>query len=252
MVVTLWSWKGNHGMVESNSCLLLGLWLTSPASCLCLHQKPEIAPPCTVLRTLAVPLPLIVTGDSSESCRSLQGASLSSGAVPLPVAYEVTVQNESVDVRLSEESSDSSPTSPAFPGTGRFHALAAGVGVRGVECPLLCGVVGRSRENEANGWFGVSGLSSLPCCDTVGQVTVPFVWEFFSAQQRQQPFYGPLSGTTLVSWYQKKHSPTHHPDHHPVFISFFHLPRSITYNCTTAGRKPRDTHLTHVHLDSGC
>ena len=22
-------------------------------------------------------------------------------------------------------------------------------------------------------------------------------------------FYGPLSGTTRVSWYQKKHSPTH-------------------------------------------
>jgi len=43
----------------------------------------------------------------------------------------------------------------------------------------------------------------------------------------QQPFYGPLSGTTRVSRYQKKHSPTHHPDHHPIFISFFHLPRSI-------------------------
>jgi len=43
----------------------------------------------------------------------------------------------------------------------------------------------------------------------------------------QQPFYVPLSGTTRVSRYQKKHSPTHHPDHHPVFISFFHLPRSI-------------------------
>jgi len=28
----------------------------------------------------------------------------------------------------------------------------------------------------------------------------------------QQPFYGPLSGTTRVSRYQKKHSPTHHPD----------------------------------------
>ena len=27
--------------------------------------------------------------------------------------------------------------------------------------------------------------------------------------------------------FQKKHSPTHHPDHHPIFISFFHLPRSI-------------------------
>ena len=30
-----------------------------------------------------------------------------------------------------------------------------------------------------------------------------------------------------MSRYQKKHSPTHHPDHHPIFISFFHLPRSI-------------------------
>jgi len=42
-----------------------------------------------------------------------------------------------------------------------------------------------------------------------------------------QPFYGPLPGTTRVSQYQKKHSPTHHPDHHPNFIIFFHLPRSI-------------------------
>ena len=42
----------------------------------------------------------------------------------------------------------------------------------------------------------------------------------------QQPFYGRLSGTTRVSRYQKKHSPTHHPDHHPIFISLFHLPRS--------------------------
>jgi len=30
-----------------------------------------------------------------------------------------------------------------------------------------------------------------------------------------------------VSRYQKKHSPTHHPDHQPIFISFFHLLRSI-------------------------
>ena len=36
-----------------------------------------------------------------------------------------------------------------------------------------------------------------------------------------------LSGTTRVSRYKKKHSPTHHPDHHPIFISFFHLLRSI-------------------------
>jgi len=42
-------------------------------------------------------------------------------------------------------------------------------------------------------------------------------------EQRQQLFYGPLSGTTRVSQYQKKHLPTHHPDHHQIFISFFHL-----------------------------
>jgi len=46
-------------------------------------------------------------------------------------------------------------------------------------------------------------------------------------QQQQQLFYGPLSRTTWVSRYQKKHSPTHHPDHHPIFISFFHLPWSM-------------------------
>ena len=42
-----------------------------------------------------------------------------------------------------------------------------------------------------------------------------------------QPVYSPLSGTTRVSRYQKKHSPSHHPDHHPTFISFFYLLRSI-------------------------
>jgi len=31
-------------------------------------------------------------------------------------------------------------------------------------------------------------------------------------QQQQQLFYGPLSGTTQVSRYQKKHSPTRHPE----------------------------------------
>jgi len=45
--------------------------------------------------------------------------------------------------------------------------------------------------------------------------------------QQQQSFYGPLSWTTRVSRYQKKHSPNHHPNHHPVFISFFHLLWSI-------------------------
>jgi len=52
-----------------------------------------------------------------------------------------------------------------------------------------------------------------------------YMWPVKTTQQR--PFYGPLSGTTRVSRYQKKHSPTTNPDHHPIFISFFHLPRSI-------------------------
>ena len=45
-------------------------------------------------------------------------------------------------------------------------------------------------------------------------------------KKQQQPFYGPLSGTTRMSRNQKKPSPIHHPDHHAIFISFFHLPRS--------------------------
>ena len=46
-------------------------------------------------------------------------------------------------------------------------------------------------------------------------------------QQQQQPFYGPLSRTTQVGRYQKKHLPTHHPDHHPIFNSFFHIASSL-------------------------
>ena len=41
-------------------------------------------------------------------------------------------------------------------------------------------------------------------------------------------FNGPLSGTTWVGQYQKKHSPTHtHSDHRTSFINFLHLVRSI-------------------------
>jgi len=57
--------------------------------------------------------------------------------------------------------------------------------------------------------------------------TALWTWVQTTTQQQQQPFYGPLSRTTRVSWNQKKHSPTHHPDHHPIFISCVHIPRSI-------------------------
>jgi len=47
-------------------------------------------------------------------------------------------------------------------------------------------------------------------------------------QQQQQLFYDPLSRTTWLSWYEKKHSPTHtYPDHQPSFISFLQLLQSI-------------------------
>jgi len=43
-------------------------------------------------------------------------------------------------------------------------------------------------------------------------------------QQQQQLFYGhrDYAGELVL-----EETPTHHPDHHPVFISFFHLPRSV-------------------------
>jgi len=41
--------------------------------------------------------------------------------------------------------------------------------------------------------------------------TQPTVSKHWKKHNTQQPFYGPLSGTTRVSLYQKKHSPTHHP-----------------------------------------
>ena len=49
-----------------------------------------------------------------------------------------------------------------------------------------------------------------------------------------QLFNGPLSRTTQVGRYQKKHSPTHtHPDHQTSFINFLHLLRSIASSCAS-------------------
>jgi len=49
-------------------------------------------------------------------------------------------------------------------------------------------------------------------------------------EQQQQSFYSPLSGTTRVSQYQKKHSPTHRPDHHPVLILYQLLPSTTIHS----------------------
>ena len=67
-----------------------------------------------------------------------------------------------------------------------------------------------------------------------------------------------------MSRYQKKHSPTHHPGHHPIFISFFHLPRSIVSSmfksfCTTSlhvlfglllGLEPSTSYSIHFFTQS--
>jgi len=73
----------------------------------------------------------------------------------------------------------------------------------------------------------ISRLDTIPACV---RRTERHCSMAYNVQQQQRPFYGPLSGTTRVSRYQKKHSPTHHPEHHPIFISFFHLLRSIAFS----------------------
>jgi len=79
-----------------------------------------------------------------------------------------------------------------------------------------------------------SGKVSSGCLSVSTDIWLLFVahlkhWVrlYYCYFQQKQLFYGPLSGTTRVSQYQKKHLPTHHPDRHTVFISFFHLPWSI-------------------------
>jgi len=57
-------------------------------------------------------------------------------------------------------------------------------------------------------------------------------------QQQQQPFYGPLSRSTQVSQYEKKHSPTHtYPDHQPFlsasFIYYVHSILHVQFMCLT-------------------
>jgi len=54
-----------------------------------------------------------------------------------------------------------------------------------------------------------------------------FVIQLFLCKFKTTTIYGPLSGYTRVSRYQKKHSPTHtYPDHQPSSVSFLHLLRS--------------------------
>jgi len=48
---------------------------------------------------------------------------------------------------------------------------------------------------------------------------------------QQQPFYGPLSGTTQVSRYQKKHSPTHHPDELQYVLILPQNTEKLYYKC---------------------
>ena len=66
----------------------------------------------------------------------------------------------------------------------------------------------------------------VPLC-IVRLFILNYFWSQFmgcsSDEHQQQPFNGPLSGTTQVGWYQKKHSPTHTlPDQQPSIINFLH------------------------------
>ena len=75
--------------------------------------------------------------------------------------------------------------------------------------------------------LGIGPHSSFIWCTSMCMLSWLVAGIQMAAKTTQQQLYGPLSRTTLVSQYQKKHSPTHHPDHHPIYISFFNLPRSI-------------------------
>jgi len=90
------------------------------------------------------------------------------------------------------------------------------------------GPIPRSRGSKAlpsivtslRGMRNLPTISPLTAC---GHSTLPTVHPAIAAhaEQQQQPFYGPLSATTRVSLYQKKHSPTHTCfDHQQPFISF--------------------------------
>ena len=63
-----------------------------------------------------------------------------------------------------------------------------------------------------------------PSARSLAQLMLLYFIKNMKKTKKQQLFYGLLSGTTQVSWYQMKHLPTHtYPDHEPSFISFLHL-----------------------------
>ena len=70
----------------------------------------------------------------------------------------------------------------------------------------------------------------------------------------QQLFYGPLSGTTRVSRYQKKHSPTHHPDHHPNYTDSFIKCSDEPHNTNKHNFAAcvQSVHHQHAYMISDC
>jgi len=65
------------------------------------------------------------------------------------------------------------------------------------------------------------------------------LWIRSLSEQQPQPFNGPLSATTPVSRYQKKHSPTRtYPDYQPSFISFLRTPYSSPNHVFFLQHKP--------------
>jgi len=83
----------------------------------------------------------------------------------------------------------------------------------------------------------VRGLRGWPCHLTLARtstqpchyVPAPLIHNIYT-HTHTQPFDGPLSGTTRVDRYQKKHSHTRtHPDHQTSFINFLHLVHSTCH-----------------------
>ena len=66
--------------------------------------------------------------------------------------------------------------------------------------------------------------NTLQCSSFIIKKTQHMLKLLSHTQTHTQLFKSPLSRTTRVGWYQKKHSLTHtHPDHQTSFINFLHL-----------------------------
>ena len=102
---------------------------------------------------------------------------------------------------------------------GKFHPYSCNV-------TLLCGEKSpNSPLTKLNTARPDVGSVALSCSSTVCENCYSVHVSIAALNKNNNRFMALCPG--LPRWAGTRKNPTHHPDHHPVFISFFHLPRSI-------------------------